>query len=68
MPMPYLTLPGTRLFYAQAGNGTPPLVFVHGVASAHDDWHAQVDFFRPRQRVVVCDLRGHGASTGDPAQ
>jgi pimeloyl-ACP methyl ester carboxylesterase len=66
--MPYLTLPGTRLFYAQAGNGTPPLVFVHGVASAHDDWHAQVDFFRPRQRVVVCDLRGHGASTGDPAQ
>lgn len=66
--MTYLALPGTRLFYDQAGTGTPPLVFVHGVACAHDDWHAQVDYFRPRQRVVVCDLRGHGASTGDPAQ
>jgi pimeloyl-ACP methyl ester carboxylesterase len=44
------------------------LVFVHGVASAHDDWQAQVEFFRPRHRVVVCDLRGHGASSGAPAQ
>jgi pimeloyl-ACP methyl ester carboxylesterase len=66
--MAHLTLPGTRLFYDQGGRGDPPLVFVHGVACAHDDWQAQVDFFRPRQRVVACDLRGHGASTGDPAQ
>ena len=66
--MSYLALPGTRLFYEQAGNGDPPLVFVHGVASAHDDWRAQVDFCRPQRRVVVCDLRGHGASTGDPAR
>jgi pimeloyl-ACP methyl ester carboxylesterase len=65
--MAYLTLPGTRLFYEQEGNGNPPLVFVHGFLCARDDWQAQMDFFRPRQRVVVCDLRGHGASTGDPA-
>jgi pimeloyl-ACP methyl ester carboxylesterase len=43
------------------------LVFVHGFACAHDDWRAQVDFFRQRQGVVACDLRGHGASTGGPA-
>jgi pimeloyl-ACP methyl ester carboxylesterase len=66
--MTYLTLPGTRLFYEREGNGTPPLVFVHGIACAHDDWQAQMDFFRPRRCVVVCDLRGHGASTCDPAQ
>lgn len=66
--MAYLTLPGTRLFYERAGYGNPPLVFVHGIACAHDDWQAQLDFFRPRQCVVVCDLRGHGASPGDPAQ
>lgn len=66
--MAHLALPGTRLFYEQAGHGNPPLVFVHGVACAHDDWHAQVDHFCPRQRVVACDLRGHGASTGDPAR
>ena len=29
---------------------------------------AQLAYFRARRRVVVCDLRGHGASTGDPAQ
>lgn len=68
VPVPYLTLPGTRFFYDDAGRGDPPLVFVHGVASAHDDWDAQVDFFRPRRRVVVCDLRGHGGSIGDAAQ
>jgi pimeloyl-ACP methyl ester carboxylesterase len=66
--MAHLMLPGTRLFYEQVGHGNPPLVFVHGVACAHDDWQAQVGFFRPRQRVVACDLRGHGASTDDPAQ
>jgi pimeloyl-ACP methyl ester carboxylesterase len=63
-----LELHGTRLFYEREGNGNPPLVFVHGFACAHDDWQAQVDFFRQRQCVVACDLRGHGASRGDPAQ
>ena len=66
--MAYLTLPGTRLFYEREGDGNPPLVFVHGIACAHDDWRAQVDYFRARRCVVACDLRGHGASTGDPAQ
>jgi pimeloyl-ACP methyl ester carboxylesterase len=66
--MAYLTLPRARLFYERAGDGDPPLVFVHGIASAHDDWRAQLDYFRARRCVVACDLRGHGASTGDPAQ
>jgi pimeloyl-ACP methyl ester carboxylesterase len=65
--MPFLDLPGTQLFYARQGEGHPALVFVHGFACTHDDWQAQVDFFRTRQCVVTCDLRGHGASSGDPA-
>lgn len=64
--MTYLTLPGTRLFYESVGSGNPPLVFVHGVARSHDDWPEQVDFFHSRHRVIACDLRGHGASTGSP--
>lgn len=66
--MAYLTWPGTRLFYEREGTGNPPLVFVHGFACAHDDWQAQLDFFRARQCVAAFDLRGHGASPGDPAQ
>jgi pimeloyl-ACP methyl ester carboxylesterase len=66
--MPYVDLPGTpRFFYERQGEGKPALVFVHGFACTHDDWQAQVDFFRTRQCVVTCDLRGHGASSGDPA-
>jgi pimeloyl-ACP methyl ester carboxylesterase len=65
--MAYLELQGTRLFYDRQGAGDPALVFVHGLACDHDDWHAQVGFFRTRQCVVTCDLRGHGASSGDPA-
>jgi pimeloyl-ACP methyl ester carboxylesterase len=65
--MAYLERQGARLFYDRQGEGAPPLVFVHGFACDHGDWRAQVDFFRPRQHVVTCDLRGHGASGGDPA-
>jgi pimeloyl-ACP methyl ester carboxylesterase len=67
-PMSYLAAPQARLFSEQAGTGDPPLVFVHGLAGAHDDWQAQVAYFRRRQRVVACDLPGHGASPGDPAR
>jgi pimeloyl-ACP methyl ester carboxylesterase len=65
--MAYMKLQGTRFFYERQGDGNPPLVFVHGYACSHDDWQRQVDFFRTRQCVVTCDLRGHGASDGDPA-
>ena len=65
--MPYLELQGIRLFYERQGDGNPPLVFVHGFACSHDDWQPQVDFFRRRQCVVTCDLRGHSASDRDPA-
>lgn len=64
--MPYLELQGTQLFYECHGDGNPPLVFVHGYTCSHDDWQPQVDFFRTRQYVVTCDLRGHGASSSDP--
>jgi pimeloyl-ACP methyl ester carboxylesterase len=65
--MSYLTRQGIRLFYERQGEGNPPLVFVHGYACNHADWQPQVDFFRTRQCVVTCDLRGHSASEGNPA-
>ena len=60
--MPYLNLPGLRLFYEYHGAGNPPLVFVHGFACAHADWQHQLAFFQSSQSVVMCDLPGHGAS------
>jgi len=55
------------VWYERAGAGSPPLVFVHGFACSHADWRPQFDHFAATQTVVVCDLRGHGATPGDPA-
>ncbi|HXH11252.1 MAG TPA: alpha/beta hydrolase [Alphaproteobacteria bacterium] len=65
--MPYLERQGARVFYERQGEGHPPLLFVHGFACSHDDWQPQVDVLRTRQCVVTCDLRGHGASSGEVA-
>ena len=42
-------------------------MFVHGFACSHADWRPQLDHFATTQTVVACDLRGHGATPGDPA-
>ena len=60
--MALLSIDGGRLFYEELGSGDPPLVFVHGLACAHEDWRNQVDYFAPSNRVVSLDLRGHGRS------
>lgn len=55
---------GGQLFYEQHGSGDPPLVLVHGLACAHQDWRHQVSHFAPSYRVVSLDQRGHGQSAG----
>lgn len=60
--MALVSIDGGRLFYEEQGSGDPPLVFVHGLACAHEDWRNQVDYFAPSHRVVSLDLRGHGRS------
>jgi pimeloyl-ACP methyl ester carboxylesterase len=65
--MPHATVNGTQLYYERSGAGAPPLVFVHGFGCAHEDWQPQVEAFSARHMVIRCDLRGHGASPGEPA-
>jgi len=54
---------GGTLYYEERGEG-PPIVFVHGLACAQEDWRNQVSHFAPAYHVVSLDLRGHGRSTG----
>ena len=56
------------IWYERAGEGAPPLLFVHGFACSHADWQPQLEHFAATQSVVACDLRGHGATPGDPAE
>ena len=53
------------MHYVQAGQGNPPIAFVHGFACTHEDWQPQIDFFKATNTVVACDLRGHGETPGD---
>jgi pimeloyl-ACP methyl ester carboxylesterase len=55
------------IHHVVAGEGRPPIVFVHGFGCAHTDWTAQVTHFSPRHQTIAVDLRGHGASLGDAA-
>lgn len=59
-----VTLP----YHIRVGAGEPALVFVHGFACSHEDWRAQLIHFAPTHSAVACDLRGHGATPGRPAE
>jgi pimeloyl-ACP methyl ester carboxylesterase len=57
---------GVRIFALEAGQGSPPLVFVHGNGGDHTAWHKQIAYFSPITRVIAIDLRGFGGSSKDP--
>ena len=46
----------------RAGDGAPPIVFVHGFLCRLQDWRHQLTHFAEGHTVVACDLRGHGES------
>lgn len=54
------------MHFVRAGQGAPPIVFVHGFACSLDDWKFQFDFFSKTNEVIACDLRAHGATPGRP--
>ena len=56
------------MHFVRAGQGAPPILFVHGFACSHDDWKFQLDFFSKTHEVIACDLRGHGQTPGRPQE
>jgi pimeloyl-ACP methyl ester carboxylesterase len=56
------------MHFVRAGRGAPALVFVHGFACTHEDWHAQLAHFQRTHEVIACDLRGHGRTPGRPQE
>jgi 3-oxoadipate enol-lactonase len=59
--MPYADLPGVRLHYEEAGEGTP-LVLLHGIGASRRDWEFNIPAFARAYRVITPDLRGFGLS------
>lgn len=52
---------GIRMHYTIEGDG-PPVVLLHGYQLDRSFWEPQVSALRRQYRVIVPDLRGHGAS------
>lgn len=60
--MQTLSRDGVALAYEEAGQGSPPMLFVHGWACNHTHFQAQVAHFSRAHRTIAVDLRGHGQS------
>ena len=54
---------GFELYVEEAGQGGPPIVFLHPAASDHTFFAPQVEEFSATYRVVTFDQRGFGASS-----
>ncbi|MBZ0308478.1 MAG: alpha/beta hydrolase [Anaerolineae bacterium] len=60
--MPIIETPHGNLFYAES-NLTLPFILIHGSASSHLGWPAELRRF-PNRRVFTIDLPGHGRVPG----
>ncbi len=60
----------TDVNYVETGSssaeGEPPLVFVHGLSGAWQNWLENIPHFARSRRVIALDLPGFGASAEPP--
>jgi pimeloyl-ACP methyl ester carboxylesterase len=60
--MPHITShDGTRLYYEEAGSGTP-IVFVHEYAADYRTWEPQLRYFARSHRCITYSQRGYPPS------
>jgi pimeloyl-ACP methyl ester carboxylesterase len=59
--LPYASSDGVRLYYEEAGKGTP-IVFVHEFADDLHSWEPQIRFFSRRYRCIAYNARGYPPS------
>ncbi len=59
--MPYAQSNGARLYYEEAGSGTP-IVFVHEFSGDLWSWEKQIQHFSRRYRCVAFNARGYPPS------
>ena len=59
--MPYVQSDGAKLYYEEAGSGTP-IVFVHEFSGDLWSWEKQVQHFSRRYRCIAFNARGYPPS------
>ncbi|MGM0376039.1 MAG: alpha/beta fold hydrolase [Bacteroidota bacterium] len=51
-----------KLFYREKGTGNRPLIIIHGLYGASDNWMSVARSFEDDFRVIIVDQRNHGKS------
>jgi pimeloyl-ACP methyl ester carboxylesterase len=59
--MPYVQSDGARLYYEEAGTGTP-IVFAHEFSGDLWSWEKQIQYFSRRHRCIAFNARGYPPS------
>lgn len=62
-----LTIPvnNFHLSYDDVGEGSIPIIFLHGYPFDKTMWQGQLDFLKSSYRLISCDIRGFGKSTDE---
>lgn len=55
------------IHYQVQGSGDTALLFIHGSYIDQTYWKDQVNYFKPKYKVITIDLPGHGKSGGERA-
>ncbi len=56
------TVNNFNLSYDDLGEGSIPIIFLHGFPFDKSMWQLQLDFLSSSNRVIACDIRGFGKS------
>lgn len=57
-----ITLNNFQMSYDDLGEGSTPIIFLHGFPFNKSMWSEQVDFLLASHRLISCDIRGFGKS------
>jgi len=52
----------THISYNDLGEGSTPVIFLHGFPFDKSMWKGQIDHLKTSYRVIACDIRGFGQS------
>ena len=53
---------GVPIYFQEAGEGKPALLFIHGLSPHSDCWRDQINYFSKDYQVIAVDLPGFGKS------
>lgn len=57
-----------NLSYNDVGEGSIPIIFLHGFPFDKTMWEGQLEFLKKTHRVIACDIRGFGKSTDEESE